>query len=91
MTAFKNKLLVPPHVKKFHSTPSTITRFANQGFNIDIVMEDTTMGEVLISLEFNAGQIKPFGSTSVKAFPLAFQRIIMACSSRSLSLCHMQH
>jgi hypothetical protein len=54
MASFKEKLLVPPHVKEFYPTPSTTTRFANQGFNIDIFMEDTTMGEVLGLLEFNA-------------------------------------
>jgi hypothetical protein len=72
MTSFKDKLLVPPHAKKFHPTPSTTTRFPNQGFNIDIVMEDTTMGEVLSSLEFYARQVNPFGPTCAKTLPLAF-------------------
>jgi hypothetical protein len=59
MASFKDKLLVPPHVKEFHPTPSTTTRFAHEGFNIDIIMEDTTMGEVLGLLELMQGKSTP--------------------------------
>jgi hypothetical protein len=89
MASLKNKLLVPPHVKEFYPTPSTTIGFANQDFKIDIVMKDTTMADVLDLLEFNARQINPFRSTTVKALPSTFQIIIMVCSLRSLSLCHM--
>jgi hypothetical protein len=40
-------------MKKFHPTPSIIIGFANQGFNIDTIMEDVIMGEVLGSWEYN--------------------------------------
>jgi len=56
-------------MKESHPIPSIITRFANQGFNIDTIMEDVIMGEVLGLWEFNGKHINPFKSTSGETFP----------------------
>jgi len=72
MALFKDKLLVPPRVKEFHPTPSTTTIFANWGFNIDIVMEESTMGEVLGSFKFNV-RSTPSGQQVLKPSPRHFK------------------
>jgi hypothetical protein len=56
-------------MKKSHPTPLAVIGFANQGFNIDTIMEDVIMGEVLGSWEFNRKHINPFKSTSGETFP----------------------